>query len=195
MVKSKNMNASRRQRTRKSQPPPLNVVKFNRENVATITKVATDSGQFRSVTLSQFVATDVISVFQDYRILKLTASYVLVNAPNNNASFPTLFLAPQHIASGFAPASRDEVLQYKGVKHYQFGPTAVRHDRAFDVYVPMDANATGKAFVKSPWLSVATDTVPHYFSGEWISRYNTTADPTHTLELILSAVIECRGIR
>lgn len=181
--------------TRKGTSPPLNIMKMTRENVATISKVAADSGQYRSVSLNQFLDTDLLTTFMEYRIVKLTASYVLVNAPNNNASFPTMFLAPQQYLTGSAPASRDEVLSYKGVKHYQFGPTAVRHDRSFDLFVPMDAASTGRSFVKSPWLSITSDTVPHYSSVEWISRYNSTTDGTHTLDLVISAVIELRGIR
>lgn len=186
---------SNRGRVRKKTTNVSNHIVIEREFIATITKLASDSGLYRSFGLNQFPDSDVVSMFQEYRIKSIKLSWMLVNAPNNNADFPTLYTAPQHITAGVPPTSRDEVVQYKGIKHIQYGPATVVHSETYTPYVPMDASTTGKKFLPSPWISTSTDTVPHYTSVEWISRYNSTSSPTHTLELVAHAVIEARGTR
>jgi len=173
-----------------------NSIVIERELIAPISKLAADSGLYRSFTLAQFPDSDIVSMFQEYRIKRVKLSWMLVNAPNNNADFPTLYTAPQHyFASGVPPASRDEVIQFKGIKHVQFGPANVCHTEAYQPFVSMDAATTGRKFTPAPWLSTTSDTVPHYTSVEWISRYNSTSSPTHTLELVAHVVVEARGTR
>jgi hypothetical protein len=169
-------------------------VVVERKYIGTITKAASDAGIYRTFALSAFPDADIVSMFSEYKIEMLTLSYMLVNAPNNNASFPTLYVAPQNISST-TPASRDEVVQYKGARVFQFGPATNMVTYSFKPEVAIDAATTGKRFVVSPWLSTATDAIPHYTNVEWISRYNSTSDPTHTIELCVSAVVSCRGTR
>jgi hypothetical protein len=85
--------------------------------VLTRTKVAADTGQYSSIRLVDFPSvSDFSSLFQYYRITKVSYTYTLVNAPNNNATFPTLYVAPQVYATSGAPSSRDEVMQYQGLQ-------------------------------------------------------------------------------
>lgn len=173
-----------------------NSIVLTRKFVVARAKLAADTGTYLGFSLSQFVDSDIQSVFTDYRFKSIKLSWMLVSAPNNNANFPTLYVAPQHIfLSPTAPASRDDVIQYRNVKHYQFGPANLQHEQTFAPWVPLDANTLGRKFERSPWLSVSSNIVPHYVAVDWLSRYNSTADSTHTIELIASAVIECRGTR
>lgn len=187
----------RKSRFRMTRSPKIgNSVTIERELIATISKGVADTGLYRSFTLNQFSDSDIISMFQEYRIKKLTLTWMLVNAPNNNADFPTLYTAPQHyFASGIPPASRDEVIQFRNTQHHQFGPANVVFKKTYIPFVALDAATTGKKFTKSPWLSTTTDVVSHYTSVEWISRYNSTSSPTHTLELVAHATIQARHTR
>jgi hypothetical protein len=174
-----------------------NSIVFTRKFITTRAKTAADTGTYLSFNLSQFVNSDIISTFTEFRIKSLKLSWVLVNAPNNNANFPTLYVAPQHIALG-NPTSRDEVIQYKDVKHYQFGPANLEFSQVYAPWVPVLNNTTaaaGRQFQRSPWISTVTDLVPHYVAVDWLSRYNSAPDSSHTIELVVSAVIECRGTR
>lgn len=192
-TKSKRTNAKRSRVPRGVKSPERIVVE--RQIIQTVSKVASDSGNYRAYALSGFPDADIVSMFQEYRIRSIKLSWMLVNAPNNNASFPTLYVAPQHIFTGSAPTSRDEVIQYRGIRNYQFGPANVTFTKSFTPYVPIDAATSGKKFTPSPWLSTTTDAIAHYTNVEWISRYNSTTDPTHTVELLAHAVIECRYTR
>jgi hypothetical protein len=176
-------------------PKNSNSIVVQRKWTVPIAKSASDSGFFRSFKLSDFPNTDIASLFTEYKISKLKIQYLLVNAPNNNATFPTLYIAPQHYSSGTFPSSRDEVIQYRNSSLYQFGPSNVLSTFNFKPMVPMDANTTGKRFVRSPWLSTTDFTVPHYTNVEWISRYNSTTDPTHTIDLVVTATVLCKGTR
>ncbi len=187
------MNKHKRNRRRTPKSPDSIIVQ--RKWTVPIAKTASDSGLFRSFKLSDFPNTDIASLFSEYKITKLKIQYLLVNAPNNNATFPTLYIAPQHYATGTVPSSRDEVIQFRNSTLYQFGPSKVISAYNFKPMVPLDANVTGKRFVRSPWLSTTDFTVPHFTNVEWISRYNSTSDPTHTLELVVSATVLCRGTR
>jgi len=161
-----------------------------------IPKIATDSGVNRSFNLNTFPASDIISLFQEYRIKSIMLQYTLVNAPNNNADFPAVILAPQRYnIGGVTPANRDEVLQYKGVTLYQTGPSKVQFKKSYVPYVQMTTSGAGVANAPSPWLSTQSASVPHLISVEWIDRYNSTSSPTHTLQIMATAVIECRGTR
>lgn len=171
---------------------------LHRRSVNTIAKAAADKGEAYVLDLSAFNASDILSLFSEYRILSVTATHQLVNAPNNNATFPRLHIA-QRGFSNVAPTSRNEVLQYNGLKMYQFGPANISYKQKFKPYVWLDAvnsvTGSGKRVIASPWIATDSDTVRHNFAVTWFDRYNTTTDPTHTLELILDVVIEARGPR
>lgn len=171
---------------------------LHRRSVNVIAKNSADYGAAYVLDLSAFNSSDILSLFSEYRILSVTATHQLVNAPNNNASFPRLHIA-QRGFSNVAPTSRNEVLQYNGLKMYQFGPANISVKQKFKPYVWLDAvnsvTGTGKRIIASPWIATDSDTVRHNFAVVWYDRYNTTTDPTHTLELILDIVIEARGPR
>lgn len=181
--------------TRRKQSKNIDSIVVQRKWTVPVTKSTSDSGFYRSFKLSDFPNTDIASLFSEYKITKLKIQYLLVNAPNNNATFPTLYIAPQCFQSGVFPSSRDEVIQYRKSSLFQFGPANVITSYNFKPMVPIDASSTGKHFVKSPWLSTTDFTVPHYVCVEWLSRYNSTTDPTHSIELVVSATVLCRGTR
>jgi len=160
-----------------------------------ITKSATDAGSYRSVALGVFPYSDLASLYTEYRITNLEFHYLLVNAPNNNASFPTLYTAPNMFLSAGGAANRDEVTQYQGVKVYQYGPSSVHAIFNYTPIVQLITAGVGTSNVRSPWLNTASSNVPHLTNVEWIDRYNSTSDPTHTLQLTIKATIECRGTR
>jgi hypothetical protein len=171
-------------------------ITLHRRGVFSVPKPAADGGATAVVELSSLNASDILSLFSEYRILSVTSTYQLVNAPNNNASFPRLHIAPRGF-SNTSPLNRAEVLQYNGVKMYQFGPANIATKYTHIPYVWLDAvgTSTGKQIVRSPWLATDSDTVKHNFAVNWIDRYNSTSDPTHTLEVILDVVLEARGPR
>jgi hypothetical protein len=196
MGKGRNTNKQAVSRRRGTRRGNKNVIRFTRELIVTRGKVAADTGTYLGFSFSQFLASDIQAMFTEYRITKLELTWMLVNAPNNNANFPTLYNAAQHVfISPSAPASRDEVIQFQGIKHHQFGPSNLVYTRAFEPWVPIDANSVGKEFVRSPWLSTASDIVPHYVAVDWLSRYNSAVDSSHTIELVVRATIETRGVR
>lgn len=192
--KSKRSRSVLRKRPRKTRPH--GIIRFQREFIVTRGKVAADTGTYLGFSLSQFLDSDIQSMYTDYRITSLELTWMLVNAPNNNANFPTLYVAPQHVAlSPTAPSTRDEVIQYQNVAHHQFGPSDLTFTRKFEPWVPIDANSVGRMFCKSPWLSTVSNIVPHYVAVDWLSRYNSAVDSSHTIELVVRAVIEARGVR
>jgi hypothetical protein len=194
-MKNKRQPSHSRRRSSRAKQNKNSII-LTRKFIVTRAKTAADTGTYLGFSLSQFIDSDIQSVFTDYRFKSIKLSWVLVNAPNNNANFPTLYVAPQHISlSPTAPTNRDEVIQYKNVKHYQYGPSNLQHEQTFVPWVPLDANTTGRKFERSPWLSTLSNIVPHYVAVDWLSRYNSATDSSHTIELIVSAVIECRGTR
>jgi hypothetical protein len=165
--------------------------------VFAVGKSASDTGVASSIDLSGLNSSDIISLFSEYRILSVTVNHMLVSAPNNaSASFPRLHIAPRGF-SNTTPISRNEVLQYNGVKMYQYGPANLEFKQTFTPYVWLDAvgGATGKKLVKSPWIATDSDLVRHNTAVLWIDRYNTTTDNFHTLEAVIDVVLECRGPR
>lgn len=189
----------RRNKNRKTSAVHLSsvpITTITRMFASNVVKTATDSGVFRSYNLATFPTSDIISLYQDYRIKSVRLDYLLVNAPNNNADFPTLYIAPAHFnVGGVSPANRDEVLQYKGVKVIQFGPARVQASFTFKPFIQM--NATGSGIVNSQpmWLNTQTSATPHLVSVEWIDRYNSTSSPTHTIQLNVTVEVECKGTR
>jgi hypothetical protein len=170
---------------------------LHRRVIETVTKAAADAGYAYSLTLSDLNASDILSLFSEYKITSVTATHQLVNAPNNNATFPRLHIAPR----GFSvtnPVNRNEVLQYNGLQQFQFGPAAISYKHKYVPYVWIDAVSTagtGKEVVRSPWIATDSDTVRHNYAVTWMDRYNTTTDPTHTIELLLDVVLIARKPR
>lgn len=197
-MSNKSGNASKKMTRRPKVPRDLSrqAITLHRRGIFAVPKPTSDGGATAVVELSTLYSSDVASLFSEYRILSVTSTYQLVNAPNNNATFPRLHIAPRGF-SNTAPANRDEVLQYNGVKMYQFGPANIAVKHTFVPYVWLDAvgTTTGRQIVRSPWLSTESTTVKHNFAVNWIDRYNSTSDPTHTLEVVLDVVLEARGPR
>jgi hypothetical protein len=166
--------------------------------VLTRTKVAADTGQYSSIRLVDFPSvSDFSSLFQYYRITKVSYTYTLVNAPNNNATFPTLYVAPQVYATSGAPSSRDEVMQYQGLQIFQFGPANVTKTITTVPSVTFDVGnlVGGGALMKSPWLSIQNTANQHLTFVDWLSRYNSAGDPTHTIEVQFRVWLDFKGTR
>lgn len=175
-----------------------NEIILHRRSVGSVAKTASDTGYAYNLNLSDFNASDILSLFSEYKIISMKVTHLLVTSPNAVASFPRLHIAPR----GFSvtnPISRAEVLQYNGLSEFQFGPTAIRHTRRFVPYVWTDvvttASGTGKRVDRSPWIATDSDTVRHNYAVTWIDRYNTTTDNTHTIELLIDVVLAVRGPR
>jgi hypothetical protein len=171
-------------------------ITLHRRAIFTVGKAAADQGSASFLTLNTFPASDIVSLFSEYRVKSVKLTHQLVNAPNNNASFPRLHIAPRGF-SNVAPSTRDEVLQYNGVEMYQYGPANITFARTYKPYVWLDAvgTTTGKQVVVSPWIATDTGDVRHNIAVLWLDRYNSTSDPTHTIEVVLDVVIEARGPR
>jgi hypothetical protein len=161
-------------------------------------KIAGDTGAYRSFKLSDFTAgSDIVSAFKYYRVVQVSYKYILVNAPNNNATFPTLLVANQDFAYSGAPGSLDEVLQFTGCESHQFGPSNITKVVTRKPTMSLDVGASAGAgnIVPAGWISTANNAVPHFGVVDWIRRYNTTTDPTHTLDLLVDIEVECKGSR
>jgi hypothetical protein len=194
MGKSKTGNKAQR----RSAPQTKGIRRVKRTLVVGISKLAADSGSFRNVRLADFVgSSDFTSLFTQYRISKVAYKYTLVNAPNNNASFPTLYVSPQQFQYTGVPTSRDDVLQYQGVQAIQFGPAKVMHSVTAvpGTFIDASGQVSGGLPTMSPWLSTANNGNQHFTIVDWISRYNSTSDPTHTLELQITAWFDLKGTR
>jgi hypothetical protein len=189
-----------RRSKRKARLPkqPKDTLLFQRKVSTNIAKIATDTGIYYFVRLADFPsASEITSLFQFYRIKKFELKFLLVNQPNNNSSFPTLYIAPQQSTLSGTPASRDEVLQYQGVQIHQFGPSNLVKTISTTPCVLLDSSGSvGGGMVKqSPWLSTANNGIIHSAFVLWISRYNSTTDPTHTLELDVTAWFDAKGTK
>jgi hypothetical protein len=196
---SKSSNAANARKRMVKIPRPLNAIQsVKRTLVIGIPKIAADTGAFRNVRLADFVGSaDFTSLFTQYRIRQVQYVYTLVNAPNNNASFPTLYVSPQTFQYTGAPTSRDDVLQFQGVRPFQFGPTNITYTISVVPGTFIDASGlvSGGMVKTSPWLSTANNGNQHFTIVDWISRYNSTSDPTHTLELQITAWFDLKSTR
>jgi len=153
-----------------------------------------DRGIYRSWALSEFPYGDVSTMFQEYRVFAFELTYQLYTQPNNNARFPTLFIAPQAFTNtaGASPATRDEVVQFLGVKTHQFGPANL----TYKVRVPAKTFIGAERILRtSPWLSIGADGVRHMAVVEWISNYNAGADSSHVIRLSTKAILQFRKTR
>lgn len=191
------MAKPRGRKTRKARVPRNvnSIQSLTKTVVSTLTRPATDSGTYRSVTLSSLPGSaDITSLFQYYTITKVQYDYILINAPNNNANFPTLYVAPQHIASTGAPLSRDEVLQFNGIKEYQFGPSNLKCSITVKPKIQFDANGTNAAVEGVGWCSNAASSIPFITIVDWLTRYS-VVDPTHTIDLVVRVWLKAKLTR
>jgi hypothetical protein len=189
---SKGRVAQRRSR-RRFRRKAANTSIIHRYLSANIVKFAADSGLYRSYSMALFPSSDVTNLFQEYRIKWVELTYQLYNQLNNNSSFPTLFIAPQDWNNNAGtPSSITEVQQFQGIKTFQFGPA---NPTATYRFTPTVFVGGEKLLHKSPWLSVSADTVQHMTSVEWLQRYNSTSDPTHTIQLSAKICVELRKTR
>jgi hypothetical protein len=190
-----------RSRKRSSAPPrnlPGNVTQFTRKVTFNIAKAAADSGRVIVMTLADFASADMVALFGLYKIKSFKVTWRLVNAPNNNATFPTLHVAPQTYSIGL-PATITDVQNLTKCTTFQFGPTAISYTRHFSPGIIMDAAGTGTGQVNlssaEHWLTVFNTAVSHIGCSYWVSRYNTTTDATHTLEYDVEAVLALKATR
>lgn len=183
---------SRMMRRQRRKRPTYQVIQ--RKLVVSVGKAATDTGIFRAIALNDFPgASDLFSLYQDYKLLSLSYKYVCVT-PNAAANFPTLYIAPAHFAKGISPSSRDEVLQYKNAKSFQYAPGNLSSPTyTFKPYVRVDGDG-GFVMTPSPWLSTSTLTTQHLSQVEWHSRYS-TLDPNTTIDCVITVRVAVRGCR
>lgn len=188
MTKSSRKNRSRRRRAvipRKVMDLAGPTVSFHRKDTITLPKTAGDSGNALWTTLSSFTSSDIVSLFSFYKVTQVKLTFRLVNAPNNNANFPTLWVAPRQF-SILAPTSLDEVQQYNGVRSYQFGPSKNSFSMVFKPAIQLVTRTSGVAApgatMPMDWIATDNDTAAFIFAVYWLQRYSTT-DSTHTIEL------------
>lgn len=163
--------------------------------IGDIAKVAADSGLYRTIQPLSFPVADMFGAFSLYRIKSVRLTYQLYQQLNNNSSFPTLYIAPQNYSESATPASFSEVVQFKNVKTFQFGPAQPTYSQTFVPYVNMSSTGPGRSPVASPWLSTTSDLPQHLLAVDWILAYNSTSAPTHTIRLNWVAEFEFKGPR
>lgn len=188
-----------RKRSRKAQIArlPGNTTTFTRKATFAIVKGAADSGRAVIVTLGDFTVSDITSLFGLYKIDTVKVTWRLVNAPNNNATFPTLHTAPQSYSLS-APTTLAEMQSLTGIKTYQFGPSHVSYTRVFKPAIIIDASSaagTGQVNMPATWLTVFNTAVNHVVCSQWIQRYNSTSDATHTIEYDTEVVLSLKSTR
>lgn len=169
-----------------------------RRNTFALAKTATDSGRLISCTLNDFGGVEIQNVFHLYKISKLNITWTLVNAPNNNATFPTLHVAPQNFTF-ITPATLSDMAQYDKVRIFQFGPSKVQYKESFTPSILVDTSATagtGQMVLpgQTPFVSCNNVNVSYIAANYWLQRYNAT-DATHTIEVTVEAVITLKGSR
>jgi len=183
-------------RNRRRRPQGSSSVhKVTRIFISDIAKVAADTGLYRTIQPLNFPIADMIGSFTYYRIKSVKLTYQLYQQLNNNSSFPTLYIAPQQWSESATPSSFNEVVQYKNVKTFQFGPSRPTYSQTFTPYVNMTSTGPGRVPVKSPWLSTSSDLPQHLLCVDWILAYNSTSAPTHTIRLNYVAEFEFKGPR
>lgn len=162
----------------------------------TITRQATDAGTTRTLSLNLLPGvSDFTSLFQHYRICSVDCHWLLVNGLNANNVFPTITVAPQHHTSAVTPLTRDVVQQYHGSSVYQMAPSKNSYQRSFAVYGPLLTVLSGQQYVKAPWYRCEDTTIPQVYAVDFITRYNNTDTPNHTLELTVTAHLEFKGTK
>lgn len=198
MRRSARKSRSRKSRQRSRTKLPGTELTIHRRNIFALTKTAADTGRLISVSLNDFSAVELRSVFQLYKIVKVKVTWTLINAPNNNANFPTLHIAPQNF-SFITPPSLSEMSQYDKLTIFQFGPSRVQYSRVFTPALLVDASAsagTGQVIMPGGTPFVSSENVnTNYICGSfWLARYS-NVDVTHTIEMTLDATIKLKGVR
>lgn len=191
-------NRQVRRKARKSKLPKDIILSVNRRITGTINKIAGDTGTYSTFRLVDFSSgSDIVSLFQFYRIKRVELKFMLVSAPNNNATFPTLYIAPQHYNTGGVPASRDEVLQFQNVQTHQFGPSNLVKTISTKPRVLLDSSGSvgGGTERISPWLSTSNSGILHPAFVYWLTRYNSTTDSTHVMDIEFTIWVDCKGTR
>jgi hypothetical protein len=191
MARRRNFARRRRRRSVRSD----SVHRVTRIFISDIAKVAADSGLYRTIQPLNFPIADMIGAFTYYRIKSIKLTYQLYQQLNNNSSFPTLYIAPQQWAESATPSSFNEVVQYKNVKTFQFGPSRPTYSQTFTPHVNMTSTGPGRVPVKSPWLSTSSDLPQHMICVDWLLAYNSTSASTHTIRLNYVAEFEFKGPR
>lgn len=196
-MKNKRSSRTRTSKRQISRPPRniSNSILATRLYQADIAKFAADSGLYRTFQPLLFPFSDFFNTFQRYRIVKIKLEYQLYNQLNNNSVFPTLYIAPQNWTENAVPSSVNEVIQFRGCKTFQFGPSRPVYSQTFVPYVNISTTGPGRNPVASPWLSTTTDLIQHITSVEFLQNYNNTSAPTHTIRLVATAVFELSGTR
>jgi len=189
---------SRQVVVRKTKPPTDVLVKFSRSNVVSLAKITGDSGAYVQTLLNTYPSvSEVTSLFAEYRIDRVELKFRLVTGPNNNASFPTLYIAPNNWSSGGVPGSQDEVLQFQGLQTHQFGPSNLTYSRSIRPSYKRDINNAvgGGEVVKSGFLSTLNSAITHMSFVYWLGRYNSVSDSTHTIDLETKIWLTARRTR
>lgn len=174
------------------------IQRFMRSTVTTLAKTAADTGGYITVTPSSLPGiNDILSLFQKYKLVKISWTFTLTNAPNNNSNFPTLWWAPQQYANSGVPSSRDEVLQFQGVRSHQFGPSNLAFTITVKPYATIDAFGIGSAgVIPYPWVANSVSSVPAIGMVYWLSRYSTVpADSSHNIEVTTRVWLDAHGTR
>lgn len=178
--------------------PSKKVLRFTRTTVNPFSKGAADSGYYFSTSLANLVSSDILALFQEYRITNIKFTVRLPNALNNNADFPTLYYARYRQTPSAPPSQLSDVSQITGCRVYQFGPS--KNSITFSCKPSTLAAALTSAGVgyhveQDKWFSVESVNVQNISFAVWISRYNSTSSPTHSLEYEMTYTIECKGTR
>lgn len=178
---------------------PMNAIhNIKRTLVGTLNKVAADTGTYQTFRLADLPSqSELTSLFQFYSLDKVQMRFILVSAPNNNATFPTLYIARQAYALSGVPGSRDEVLQFAGVETHQFGPSNLTKTISTNPCVLLDSSGSvgGGTIQVSPWLSTTNNGILHPSFVYWLTRYNSTTDSTHTIDVEFTFWLKCKGTR
>lgn len=178
--------------------PTDQIVGVERRLVNTITKIATDTGAYNSYRLVDYPSqSEFGSLFNQYKITKVEVKFILVGAPNNNAMFPTLYIAPQDYQTTGVPSSRDEVLQFQGAKTHQFGPSNLvfTMSRVPTITRDIGNQVSGGEIAPAQWLNAINTSNQHLGFVWWLSRYNSVSDNTHTLDIEYSITISAKRTR
>ncbi len=174
------------------------LTRFMRSTVTTLAKTASDTGGYISVTPSALPGiNDILSLFKEYKIVKLSWTFTLTSAPNNNSNFPTIWWAPQNYAASGVPTSRDDVLQFQGVRTHQFGPSNLTTTLTVKPSASIDCfGISASGIIPYPWITNAVSSVPAVGMVYWLSRYSTVpADSTHNVEITTRVWLDARGTR
>lgn len=196
MSASKSFRGGRRKRRPNRAPKSM---RFNRMLVTSVPKVTNDTGYYYAIRLSDFVYSDIQNLFQEYKVVSVKFTARIASQLNNNSDFPTLYYAPlKHSTPSSTPASRDEILQIKGVREYQFGPS--KNSISFSVnpvtfLAGLTTSGVGYSAQSGRWFTTDSINVVHNCFALWISRYNSTSSPTHTVELDITLMVEGRGTK